>query len=106
MIIVKCPHSNGLQQRWHAAAKPTTCHLLTIAVIRHHIAAALKGNRPNAAHLVTHTSHTHNHACHAGRKATVTGLMFVYLRLPLSFSQEPLSGDNYVLQLFLGGNFY
>lgn len=49
-----------------------------------------------------HTSNTHNHACHGGKKAAVTGLMFVYLRLPLSVSQEPLSGDNYCFTAIFG----
>lgn len=49
-----------------------------------------------------HTSNTHNHACHGRKKAAVTGLMFVYLRLPLSVSQEPLSGDNYCFTAIFG----
>lgn len=36
------------------------------------------------------------------KKADVTGLMFVYLRLPLRVSQRHLSGDNYCFTAIFG----
>lgn len=77
-----------------------TCHLLPIAVISRHIADGKPAR--HAARPVTHTSDTHNHACHAGKKAAVAGVMFVYLRLPLSVSRQPLSGDNYCFTAISG----
>lgn len=93
---------NGLQWRRHAAAKPMTCHLLTIPVIWRHIAAAVTGSQRNMrrAPLRTPLILTITPVTTRKRQLSPVWCLFTYAclsALARSLSVETIT----VLQLFL-----